>query len=109
MKWKEYAIALGVCVLIYAFILVTKEAVGKGDGLVFFFNGFNTKLIMHCGNTILGINIMLYIFFAGHCIRKNEIKKFNSAYSFCFCRKHCVDANGRKLWIKYLRKSVRDR
>ena len=25
MKWKEYAIALGVCVLIYAFILVTKE------------------------------------------------------------------------------------
>lgn len=72
MKWKEYGIALGVCVLIYAFILVTKEAVGKGDGLVFF--SMVSILNLSCTVEILFWGLILCCIFSLPAIALGKMK-----------------------------------
>ena len=70
MKWKEYVI--GVCVLIYAFILVTKEAVGKGDGLVFF--SMVSILNLSCTVEILFWGLILCCIFSLPAIALGKMK-----------------------------------
>ena len=76
MKWKEYIVALGVCLFIYAFILVTKEAVGKGDGLVIF--SMVSILNLSCTMEILFWGLILCCVFSVSAIALGKMKLKNS-------------------------------